>query len=146
MKFLKQLPLILIGCFFTMPLFAQNTAHTKKTSAAGSGLSAERSKMLCKAWKLDTISEYGVDNKAKGKEANDGITFVSGGSLFITQEGVASTGTWTYTGGRINTTTTNPDNKLSFRIMSLADSRMVLEYQYPAPDLSRVQYTYSPKK
>ena len=102
--------------------------------------------MLCKAWQLDTISMYGVDNKLTSKEANDGITFVADGSLFITQEGVASTGTWTYAGGRINTVTTNPDNKMSLRIMSLADGRMVLEYQIPAPDLSRVQYTYSPKK
>jgi len=145
MKLLKKLPVILIGCLFAMPVFAQNTTHAKK-APAGSSLSPDRSKMLCKAWQLDTVSMYGVDNKPTSKEANDGITFVADGNLFITQEGVASTGTWTYAGGRINTVTTNPDNKLSFRIMSLADNRMVLEYQIPAPDLSRIQYSYSPKK
>lgn len=145
MRFLKILPVILIACLFALPAFAQNAAHAKKAPAS-SGLAPERSKMLCKPWQLDTTSEYGVDTKAAGKEANDGITFVADGSFFITQEGVASTGTWTYSGGRINTVTTNPDNKLSFRIMSLADNRMVLEYQIPAPDLSRIQYTYSPKK
>jgi len=146
MQFLKHLTIILTGCLFAIPVLAQNATHTKKAPSAGTTLSPERSKMLCKAWQLDTISEFGVANKAKGKEANDGITFVADGSLFITQEGHASTGTWTYAAARINTVTTNPDNKLSFQILGLADSLMVLEYQYPAPDLTRVQYTYSPKK
>lgn len=141
----KYLFLILTGALFVIPASAQNTSHSKKSPSAGASLSADRSKMLCKAWQLDTVSEFGVDNKATAKEANDGITFVADGSLFITQEGVAATGTWTYSGGRINTVTKNPDNTLSFRIMSLADNRMVLEYQYPAPDLTRVQYTYHPK-
>jgi hypothetical protein len=146
MRFLKHLTVILTGCLFAMSVFAQNATHTKKAPSGASSLSPERSKMLCKAWQLDTISEFGVANKAIGKEANDGITFVADGSFFITQEGVPKTGTWTYAASRINTVTTNPDNKLSFQIMSLADSLMVLEYQYPAPDLTRVQYIYSPKK
>lgn len=146
-KFLKQLIFVTIGCFFAIPVFAQSTSHARKASHSGvSSLSAERSKILCKAWRLDSTSEFGVVNKATAKEANDGITFITDGSLFITQEGVASTGTWTYSGGRINTATKNPDNKLSFRLLALQDNRLVLEYQYPAPDLSRIQYIYSPKK
>lgn len=141
-KLFKQLPPLILCCFFAMPVFAQNTIPAKKTT--GSVLAPDRSKMLCKPWQLDTISEFGVDNKVNGKEANDGVTFVSDGSFFITQEGVASTGTWTYSAGRINTVTTNPDNKMSWRIISLADNRLVLEYQ--EPDLNRTQYTYSPKK
>lgn len=143
-NFMKQLMIIAVLCFFMMPASAQNTGHAKKTSSPGSALSPERSKMLCKPWQLDTISEFGVDNKVNAKEANDGITFVADGSFFITMEGAASTGTWTYSAGRINTTTTNPDNKMSFKIISLADNRLVLEYQ--APDLTRTQYTYTPKK
>jgi Lipocalin-like domain len=144
-KLFKQLMPVIVCCFLAMPAFAQNATSAKKSM--GSTLAADRSKMLCKAWQLDTISEFGVDNKVTAKEASDGVTFVADGSFFITQEGVASTGTWTYSAGRINTHTTNtdvPDNKMSFKIISLADNRLVLEYQ--SPDLSKSQYTYSPKK
>lgn len=145
MRFLKKLPFILIACFFTMPVFAQNTTHTKKTPS-GSSLSPERSQMLCKAWKLDSISEYGVDNKASGKQANDAITFVADGSFFLTLDGVASTGTWTYVSGRIDTVTKNPDNTYSFKMVGLSDNCLILDFQYPAPDLTRARFTYSPKK
>jgi hypothetical protein len=145
MKSFKLLPLILMSCLFAMPVFAQNTTHTKKASA-GSSLSPEKSQMLCKAWKLDSISEYGVDNKASGKQANDGVTFVTDGSFFLTLDGVASTGTWTYAGGRINTVTKNPDNTYSFKLTGLSDNCLILDFQYPAPDLSRAKFTYSPKK
>ena len=145
MKSIKHLALIAACSMFAIPVFAQNTPHAKKTSSSsGAALSPERSKMLCKPWQLDTISEFGVDNKVNGKEAHDGVTFTTDGNFFITQEGVASTGTWTYSAGRINTVTTNPDNKMSLRIISIADNRLVLEYQ--DPDLNRTQYTYSPKK
>jgi hypothetical protein len=148
MLILKRIALIATCGVITVSCYAQSTTTPvkKTTSAKQTALTPEKSKMFCKAWKLDTISEFGVDNKAKGKEANDGITLVADGSLFLTQEGVTSTGTWTYAGGRINTVTTSPDNKLSFKVMSISDARMVLEYQNPAPDLSRIQYTYSLKK
>ncbi len=142
-KSIKLLTLIAVYCLFVIPVFAQNTTHAKKTSS-GPALSPERSKMLCKPWQLDTISEFDVANKVTGKEANDGVTFTADGNFFITQEGAASTGTWTYSTGRINTVTTNPDNKMSLKIISLADDRLVLEYQ--DPDLNRTQYTYHPKK
>jgi len=146
MKFSKQAALIAIGTFIAIPAFAQSTkTETKKVpSSGGTSLSADQSKMLCKAWKLDTVSVYGVDSKPKAKEANDGITPVADGSVFLTQEGVATTGKWTYAGGRINVV--SPSNKVSFKVISLTENRMVLEYQYPAPDLSKVKYTYSPKK
>lgn len=144
MRLLKQLLFITL-CFFAMPVFAQNTTHTKKASA-GSSLSDEKSKMLCKAWKLDSLSEYGVDNAASGKQVNDGITFVADGSFFLTLDGVASTGTWTYASGRINTVTKNPDNTYSFKLVGVSDNCLMLDFQYPAPDLSRARFTYSPKK
>jgi len=143
---LKQIAVISACCFIAMPVFAQTAASTTKAPSAKSSISPEKSKMLCKAWKLDTYSAYGVDNKAGGKQANDAITFVADGTFFITQDGVSSTGTWTYVAGHINAVTTNPDAKLSFKLVDLTDVRLVLDYQYPAPDLSRVEYTYSPKK
>ncbi len=143
---LKIAALLIIGCMFTTPLFSQKKATTTKKapSSGGASLSDEKSKMLCKAWKVDTISEFGVDSRPTSKQAADGITFVADGSLFMTMEGVASTGKWTYGGARINTVTTSPDAKMSFKIISLADNRMVLEYQ--TPDLIRIQYVYKPKK
>jgi hypothetical protein len=146
--FLKQVTLIAIGTFIALPVFSQTTktATKKVPPSGGTSLSADQSKMLCKAWKLDTVSVYGVDSKPKAKEANDGITPMADGTIFVTQEGVATTGKWTYVAGRINVVADNPANKVSFKVISLADSRLVLEYQYPAPDLSKVKYTYSPKK
>jgi hypothetical protein len=144
MRILKQLLFITI-CFLAIPVFAQNTTKTKK-APAGSSLSPEKSQMLCKPWKLDSISEYGVDTKASGKQVNDGVTFVADGSFFLTLDGVASTGTWTYAGGRINTVTKNPDNTYSFKILGLSDNCLMLDFQYPAPDLSRAKFIYSPKK
>ncbi len=148
MGFTKQAALIAICTFIAIPAFSQTTktATKKVPPSGGTSLSADQSKMLCKAWKLDTVSVYGVDSRPKAKEANDGITPVADGSIFLTQEGVASTGKWTYAGGRINVVAENPANKGSFKVISLTDTRMVLEYQYPAPDYSKVKYTYSPKK
>ncbi len=100
--------------------------------------------MLCKAWKMDTVSEFGVDSKPKPKQVGDGITFVADGSLFFTKDGVAVTGKWNYTATRINTVTENPDLNLSFKIISLSDGRLVLEYQ--TRNLERVKYVYHPKK
>jgi hypothetical protein len=144
----KRALLIAAGIIFAIPVFSQTAKSTAKKvpPQSGTSLSAEQSKMLCKAWKLDTVLVFGVGNKPNSKEAGDGITLMDDGSLFLTMEGVASTGKWTYAGGRINTATQKPDNKISFRVISLADTRMVLEYQYPAPDLTRVKYIYSPKK
>jgi hypothetical protein len=142
---LKQAALIGFCCFITISAFSQK-ATKKVPSSGGTSLSADQSKMLCKAWKLDTLSEYGVDNKANAKEASDGITFVADGSLFLTMEGNAGTGTWTYAPGRINAVLKSPDKTLNFKVISLTDGRLVLEYQIPAPDLSKIKYSYSPKK
>lgn len=137
--------ILLICCFIAAPAYSQNNTVRKSVPpTGGTSFSADQQKMLCQTWKLDSVSEFGVENKARGKEANDEITFVADGSLSFTQEGVAATGTWSYSGGRINTVTKNPDNKISFKIISLTDKRMVLEYQ--TPDLIRVTYAYSPKK
>jgi len=148
LSFLKRIALIATCGVITVSCYAQSTTTTpvKKTTSAKPSLSPEKSKMLCKAWKLDSISEYGVDNKASGKQVNDAITFVADGTFFITLDGVASTGTWTYASGRINTVTKNPDNTYSFKILGLSDNCLMLDFQYPAPDLSRAKFTYSPKK
>jgi hypothetical protein len=139
--------IIVIGFLTTLPAFSQNTVTTKKAPPiGGASVSPDRSKMLCKAWQLDSISEYGVDNKANGKQVNDAATFVEDGTFFITLDGVTSTGTWAYAGGRINTVTKSPDNTYSFKILGLSDNCLILDFQYPAPDLTRATFTYSPKK
>lgn len=141
----KLIALIAISSLVTVPVFSQNKSTAKKASpSGGASLSDEMSKKLCKPWVLDTVSEFGVDSKPKGKQIGDGITFVADGSFFMTENGEAFTGKWAYAGGRLNATTTNPDRKISFKIISLADTRMVLEYQ--TPDLRKIRYTYWPKK
>jgi hypothetical protein len=146
MKKLIQYSAILgICCLVATPGFSQQKPAAKKTLPANT-MSADQNKMLCKAWKLDTVSVYGVDKKANAKEANDGITLMADGTLFLTREGEAGTGTWTYSAGHINAVIKDPAKTYSFKIIGLADGRMVLEYQVPAPDLSRIKYVYSPKK
>ncbi|HTB31128.1 MAG TPA: hypothetical protein VK808_03830 [Bacteroidia bacterium] len=149
MRFIpKQVMLVAVCSLIAVPVFSQttNTSTTKKVPpSGGTSLSADQSKMLCKAWKLDSVSAFGVDKKANSKEAGDGITPVADGSLFLTQEGVASTGKWTCGGGRLNAITSNAGTK-SFKVISMTDARMVLEYQYPAPDYSKITYIYTPKK
>jgi hypothetical protein len=143
-KFLKQVTFIAIACSFAISGFAQTTTHTKKAHTSPV-MSPDQSRMLCKPWQLDSLLIYGVENKPTGKQANDGITFVADSSFFITQDGVAAIGKWMYSPGHINTVTTNPDKKSSFKIVTLTDGKLVLDYQYPAPDLSRVRYIYVPK-
>jgi len=121
---------------------AKTTAH--KTTQTGATMSAAKSAMLCKAWKLDSVEQFGVGQKANAKEANDGITFMADGTFFITIEGTASNGTWKGNGAPfINiggiSTITKP-----YKLISLSDSKLKLEYQ--TEDLIRIEYTYSPKK
>lgn len=146
LSLIKRVAFISICFFIVSPAFAQSITTKKAPAAKSAGLSPEKSQMLCKAWKLDSISEYGVDNKASGKQVNDGVTFTADGNFFITLDGVASSGTWTYSGGRINTVTKSPDNTYSFKILGLSGTCLILDFQYPAPDLSRAKFTYSPKK
>ena len=143
---IRKAAIFLISCSLTLSSFSQKSA-TKKTPTAqpaGVSLSDEKIKMMTKAWVLDTVEQFGVASKPDAKEKNDLITFMADGTLFFTQEGVASTGTWKSVGGRLNIETKSPDNKISFKIISLADTRLVLEYQ--TPDLIRIKYTYKPKK
>jgi hypothetical protein len=131
----------------TAILSFSQTNSTKKAPAAqsaGASLSDDKLKMLTKAWAIDTVEQFGVAAKANAKEKNDLITLLADGTLFFTQEGTAATGTWKYAGGRLNIETKSPDNKISFKMISLADTRLVLEYQ--TPDLIKIKYTYKPKK
>ncbi len=143
----KRVALLLICCSLcSIPVFAQNKTMTKKVpSSGGTSLSVDQSKMLCKAWQIDSISQFDLVTKPLAKQVNDAVTFSADGSVSIIQDGVSSTGTWTYASGGINIAT-KTGNKLSFKLSTLSDNRLILEYQYPAPDLSRIKYMYSPKK
>jgi hypothetical protein len=146
---LKQAALIVI-CWLvsSTAVFAQDnkTTNHKVPPQGGTSLSAQKGQMLCKAWKLDSISEFGVDKKPRGKQTNDSIRFAADGSLSITHDGAAASGTWSYSAGHITIVTQNPDNKLNFKLVTLTEGKLVVDYQYPAPDLTRQRYTYIPKK
>jgi len=143
---MKTMLLIAAGCLLASYSEAQQTGKTAthKTQSA-STLSPEKSKMLCKAWKLDSVEQFGVAHPVTAKQKGDAITFVADGSYSVTSEGVAATGTWKCNGSAyIYTSSGTPENKMMYKIMSLADNRMVLEYQ--TPDLIRIHYTYTPKQ
>jgi len=121
---------------------AKITPH--KTIAANT-MPADKSKMLCKAWVLDSVEQFGVAHTPNAKEKNDGVTFMADGTFFTTSEGVAGTGTWKGNGNPyINTSVGTPEVKKMFKIMVLSDSKLVLEYQ--TEDLIRIHYTYIPKQ
>lgn len=143
---MKKVLVLTVAGLLSAPLFAQNgTAKVTPHKTQSAGLSAEKSKMLCKAWVLDSVEQFGVGHPANAKEKTDGVTFTADGNYFVTSEGVAATGTWKANGSAyIYTTSGTPENKMMYKMLSLADNRLVLEYQ--TPDLIRIKYTYSPKK
>ncbi|HXB11605.1 MAG TPA: hypothetical protein VNZ45_06445 [Bacteroidia bacterium] len=141
---MRTLLLLAAGCFLVVESNAQQTTKTTPHKTQTASLSPEKSKMLCKAWKLDSVEQFGVQHPANAKEKGDGITFVVDGSFFVTSEGVAATGTWKCNGSvYIYTSSGTPENKMMYKIMGLADNRLALEYQ--TPDLIRIHYVYSPK-
>lgn len=134
------------GLFLMVQAFAQNAQPKAfhKTAQSGPTISAEKSKMLCKAWKLDSVEQFGVVQKASAKQANDGVTFTADGNFFYTSEGAAVTGTWKGNAAPyINTVAGTPEVKKMFKLISLSDNKLKLEYQ--TEDLIRITYTYSPK-
>ena len=142
---MKTLLLLAAGCFlFAQSNAQQTTGKTTPHKTQAATLSPEKSKMLCKAWRLDSVEQFGVLHAANAKEKGDAITFVADGSYFITSEGVAATGTWKCNGSAyIYTSSGTPENKMMYKIMGLADNRLALEYQ--TPDLIRIHYIYKPK-
>jgi hypothetical protein len=140
-KFLLLLPLV-----FLMSLCISAQTKPKVTKSSGTAMSADKVKMLCKPWKLDSTEEYGTANPKSSKQANDVITFISDGNLFMVMNGLTNTGTWkSGNSSYINIAVDKSDIKM-FKLISIADSRLVLEYQLPAPDLSKIKYIYHPKK
>jgi hypothetical protein len=134
-------------CLFIATQASSQTAQSGKAAPhkaqSGLGLSAEKSKMLCKAWKLDSVEQFGVGQKANAKEANDGITFMADGTFFITTEGAPSNGTWKGNGAPYIYIAGIPAITKPYKLISLSDGKLKLEYQ--TEDLIRILYTYSPK-
>lgn len=147
---MKKIPLLIAALLFAGTAFSQNaqagkTIQHKAAAPAGPTVSADKAKMLCKAWVLDSVEQFGVSHPANAKEKTDGITFTADGTFFLTDEGTASTGTWKGNAAPyINTSFGTPEVKKMYKLISLSDSRLQLEYQ--TPDLIRITYTYSPKK
>lgn len=134
--------------FLALGSFAQQKP-VAKTTHAKPAMAPEKLKMLCKAWKLDSVETFGVAKPANAIEKNDVVTFMPDSTLFLTMEGVASTGKWMrgWSDKIINTvitaTGTNIEAKKMFTIMKLTDTYLELEYQNQ--DLIRTHYFYVPK-
>jgi hypothetical protein len=146
---MKKTLVLSICLFFIAGAFAQQKSATPAKHQAKPAMSPEKMKMLCKPWKLDTVENFGVFKPATAAEQNDGVTFLADSTLFLTMEGKVATGKWMrgWSDKIINTVTgTNSDKKMMFTIMKLSNDYMELEYQIPAPDLSKTHYYYSAKK
>jgi len=146
---MKKLQILALGLVFAAPAFSQTTQAAGSTQQhkvkTGPGVSADKAKMLCKAWMLDSVEQFGVVHVTNAKEKTDGVTFMADGTFFITSEGAASTGTWSGNAAPyINTSTGTPEVKKMYKLISLSDGSMGLQYQ--TVDLINIQYIYSPKK
>jgi hypothetical protein len=147
---MKKISILIAGLLFAASAFSQNaqagkTPAHKTTTQAGPTVAADKSKMLCKAWGLDSVEQFSVVHVANATEKADGVTLMADGTFFITWEGVAGTGTWSGNAAPyINTSVGTPAAKKMYKVISLSDGRLVLEYQ--TEDLIRSQYIYKPKK
>ncbi len=142
---MKKLMLIAAICILAaMPSAAQPSWRVSH----GINLTPEKTKIICKSWKLDSTEMFDVPHASNGKESGDGVTFNTDGSFSITKEGVAANGTWKAAGVYINTTSKTAgaasDTKMMFKAISIAADKLVLDYQ--TPDLITVRYTYLPKQ
>lgn len=140
---MKKTLVLSICIALSVGAFAQQKktyTHTAKPS-----MSADKLKMLCKPWKLDTVENFGVYAPATAKQQNDGITLMMDSTLFLTMDGAVKTGKWMvgWSPKIINTVTGDAKDKMMFTIMKLSDNYMELEYQ--TPDLIRIHYFYSKK-
>jgi hypothetical protein len=144
--------LTLAACLLiTVSAFSQASksgakATPKKATSQGGGatISPEKSAMLCKAWKLDSVSQFGVTQAASPKEKGDVVTINNDGNYSMIMEGVASMGTWKGNAAPyIYTSAGTPEIKKMYKVLALTNNRLVLEYQ--TEDLIRVDYTYSLK-
>lgn len=143
---MKTLSALVISTFFAIHGIAQQKV-TPKAHPVKSPLSADKTQMLCKPWKLDTIEQFGVAAAVNAKEQNDGMTFLADSTFFITREGVPGSGKWKpMWGNSVSVSFGDPATTMLFKIVSITDSKMVMTYQ--TPDLITYKYTYSarPKK
>ncbi len=110
----------------------------------GVNLTADKVKMLCKTWKLDSVEMFDVAHTANAKEKGDCVTFNTDGSFLITTEGVSGSGTWKAAGVYLNTVSKSSgattETKMLFKAISIEANKLVLDYQ--TPDLITVRYTY----
>jgi hypothetical protein len=141
---MKTLSALVICTLFTAQVIAQQKGTTK-THQVKSPLSPEKTKMLCKPWKLDTVENFGVAAGATAKEQNDGMTFLADSTFFITEEGVPGSGKWKPLWGTTISATYGGTTTITkqFKIMSITDSKLVVSYQNP--DLITTIYIYSAK-
>jgi hypothetical protein len=116
-------------------------AATSSTPASG-----EKEQQLCKAWKVTIIEVFGTTNAPEGKQANDGVTFINDGTAFLTIDGVAKTGKWSFDKPKANVTIAvdGTTEKFRFKVISLTADEF--KYEYQDPELIRTKYTCQPLK
>ncbi len=123
-------------------MYAQSGA---KSAAAIQPLSGKDS-LLCRAWKLDSIEVFGTINRPTEKQAADGVTYMLDGTAFLTMEGVAKTGKWSFDKAKIYATIEVDDTKEKFRFKVITLTKSKLLYEYQDAELIRTKYNCKPLK
>jgi len=144
---MKKIIILALATFSTIA-FAQQKPAAKpaaKPEVAATGATSKE-ELLCKAWKLVSTEQFSTINKPTEKQKNDGVTYVADGTAFLTIEGVAKTGKWSFDKPKANVTieVDGGAEKYKFKIINLTKDQFYYEYQ--DPDLIRTKYTCEPVK
>ncbi len=139
-------------CSVLLLISAMSIAQQKVPQTAvprpGAILSAANQKdtLLCKAWTLSVVDVFGTVNKPSEKQKNDGVTFILDGTAFLTMDGVARTGKWSFDKPQSNVTIDVDGGKEKFRFKILNLTKDQLQYEYQDPELIKTKYTFVPLK
>src|ERR1035437_4559603 len=106
--------------------FAQQKPKAKPvvstTAAVAAPITGDKETMLAKAWKLDSIENFGVTSATTGKQKGDGVTLIAGGDAFLTVHGTPKTGKWNLDKAKANVLIEiDGGEKFRFRILALTN-------------------------
>jgi hypothetical protein len=106
----------------------------------------QKDSLICKAWKLTIVDVFGTVNKPGEKQKNDGITLILDGTAFLTMDGVARTGKWSFDKPKANLMIDVDGGKEKFRFRIITLTKDQLLYEYQDPELIKTKYTFEPLK
>lgn len=144
-NFIATFFLVLIVLTVSVAQEKAPTPKAKPTKQAAVPAAALHDEAFCKAWKMVNYERFSVVNLPAENEKKDGVTFVADGTVFLTIEGVAKTGTWSNDKTRtwVNMLFDNGE-KFKFKVVTLTADQFI--YTYQDPELMSTKYTCEPLK